>query len=136
MTTKHSFRAEQVKAPARLIVAGVAVLAVALFGSVPASAAAGASKAQAGSYSSGPQAAARTGGASTVSNVAVAAGSRAGRSWRTYTIGVYPWLYCNYLGAYYQAYYAARGYPASFQCVYWGGVPPLHRGLLRVSLLV
>ncbi|MFI9209061.1 hypothetical protein ACIGW7_13070 [Streptomyces sp. NPDC053253] len=134
MTTKQMHLASPARALARLIVAGVAVLAVALFGSVPASAAAGTSKARAGSYSSGPQTAGRVGEASVVDSVA-AAGSRAGSYVRrTYNMGTYPWPACFALGAYYQKYYAARGYYAWFQCPISGGIPPFHTARLLLTL--
>ncbi|MFI8320683.1 hypothetical protein [Streptomyces sp. NPDC085529] len=119
---------------ARLIVAAVAFLAVALCGSVPASAAAGTSTAQAGSHSSGTPAAAPMGAVSAVRGVAAAESRARSYSRRTYDVGVYPWLYCLYLGARYQISYAERGYRAAYQCVYWGGVPPFHRTLLRVTV--
>ncbi|MGW6534784.1 hypothetical protein ACWGBV_00920 [Streptomyces sp. NPDC055051] len=161
MTVKRPRGAAPVRALVRLIVPGVAALIVAVCGSVPASASAGTAAAQAGSPTGGASVAVRAGAAggavgagaasgaigvgaasgaigvgaaSGAIGVAASAARAGGYAWRTYTVGVYPWAYCHHLGAYYQAYYTARGYRASYQCLYRGGVPPLQQGLLRVTL--
>ncbi|MFF9147311.1 hypothetical protein ACF1BN_20885 [Streptomyces sp. NPDC014861] len=143
MTVKRRRGAAPVRALVRLIVPGVAALIVAVCGAVPASASAGTAAAQAGSPTGGASVAVRAGAASGAVGVGAASGAvgvaasaarAGGYAWRTYTVGVYPWAYCHHLGAYYQAYYTARGYRASYQCLYWGGVPPLQQGLLRVTL--
>ncbi|MFI8522379.1 hypothetical protein ACIGEZ_31920 [Streptomyces sp. NPDC085481] len=49
-------------------------------------------------------------------------------------MGVYPFPVCEYVGAYYRAYYSAKGYRVYSNCVYMGGYWPVQQFLLRVTL--
>ncbi|MFB6839066.1 hypothetical protein [Streptomyces sp. NPDC056361] len=130
----------------RLAVTALAALAIAAFGITPASAVAetttatATATAQSGGYASGGYAKRTHEGQRKAYGIAapagVAATTPAARGYRTYDLGVYPGYVCDYLSAYYRAYYAARGYRVYSQCIYLGGIPPFHRSLLRVTLAV
>ncbi|MFE5596741.1 hypothetical protein [Streptomyces sp. NPDC056549] len=51
-----------------------------------------------------------------------------------YNVGVYFWLECEGRGQDLVSYYRSQGYGATYECLYWGGQPPIHNALLRVTL--